>query len=499
MHFFPGLMWWYFSWTFALLVPWISPLLSLLYPINRTANWALFVPFAAKITCNGELAFYDQRLDKLVVSRSPANISLWSTIDSGIQVLAVSCHSNKTKPWIIASVSNGMVTDDRWKCFSQEKEGLDNMNWVTSLFDDTHWAQAVANYSNTHSPWGKVPDISNNAFWISTADKDDSKLFCRRRLSEVSLIRKRSNSKIFIISRLNHHHHHHLAVTVCKTGYGYTLIKLDQHVLWSNASMVEPFLFNRVRLSAPRPNNVIISSCPKENQNGHHRQNVLILEKAILIGISGTLLTSTIFITSLGIFQATLDDVDHSLFSHLRSRHKVRDVIDCLKKCRDDLQCLSFNFQYTTVVPSKNSCELNGVTKGQDPKNHVRRPGYTYYENVEWLGERCSLKWNSKVHLFLKIVIYCWPRPDKIRANVKEFWTIYFDIRRRIYVGSHTTDLTVMRWSLEMGGWFIGGNNRYNNNKACENKDKMSYFSAVRWLPSQSTAKMYHFLIPNVH
>lgn len=167
-----------------------------------SANWALFFPFTAKITCNGELAFYDQRLDKLVVSRSPANISLWSTIDSGIQVLAVSCHSNKTKPWIMGSVSNGMVTDDRWKCFSQEKEGLDNMKWVTSLYDDTHWAQAVVNYSNTHSPWGKVPDFSNNAFWISTADKDDSKLFCRRRLSEVSLIRKRSNSKIFIISRL---------------------------------------------------------------------------------------------------------------------------------------------------------------------------------------------------------------------------------------------------------------------------------------------------------
>ena len=212
MHFFLGLMWWDFSWTFALLVPWTSPLLSLLCPINRSANWALFFPFAAKITCNGELAFYDQRLDKLVVSRSPANISLWSTIDSGIQVLAVSCHNNKTKPWIIGSVSNGMVTDDRWKCFSQEKEGLDNMNWETSLFDDAHWAQAVANYSNTDSPWGKVPDISNNAFWIFTADKDDSKLFCRRRLSEVSLIRKRSNSKIFIISRLNHHHHHTLNV-----------------------------------------------------------------------------------------------------------------------------------------------------------------------------------------------------------------------------------------------------------------------------------------------
>ena len=164
-------------------------------------------------------------------------------------------------------------------------------------------------------------------------------------------------------------------------------------MLWSNASVVEPFLLNWVRLSAPRPSNVIISSCLKETR-------MAIIDKiswfkrkfVILIGISGTLLTSTIFIVSVGIFQATLDDVDHSLFSHLRSRHKVRDVIDCLQKCRDDLQCLSFNFQYITAVSPKNNCELNGVTKGQDPKNFVRRPGYTFYENVEWLGERCYLK-----------------------------------------------------------------------------------------------------------
>ena len=113
-----------------------------------------------------------------------------------------------------------------------------------------------------------------------------------------------------------------------------------------------------------------------------------------------TSLTSTIFIISVGIFQATLDDVDHSLFSHLRSRHKVHDVIDCLKKCQDDLQCPSFNFQYTTVVSRKNNCELNGVTRGQDPKNFVRRPGYTYYENVEWLGKSRSPKRSWKKMLF---------------------------------------------------------------------------------------------------
>ena len=211
----------------------------------------------------------------------------------------------------------------------------------------------------------------------------------------------------------------------------------------------------------------------------------------ILIGISGTLLTSTIFIVSVGIFQATLDDVDHSLFSHLRSRHKVRDVIDCLQKCRDDLQCLSFNFQYITAVSPKNNCELNGVTKGQDPKNFVRRPGYTFYENVEWLGERCYLKWNWKEHPFH---IYYWPLRNKIRAKLNESWTIHFNIRSRIYIRSHTIDnywrnCNRMEPGNEVQGADRGWNistliDMFNHNKGCENKDTISQFTTVCWIPS---------------
>ena len=82
-----------------------------------------------------------------------------------------------------------------------------------------------------------------------------------------------------------------------------------------------------------------------------------------------------------GIFQATLDDVDHALSSHPRSHHEVSDVMQCFKICQDDPQCLSFNFEYISSLPTK-KCELNDVTKGQDPKHYVRRPGYTYYENA---------------------------------------------------------------------------------------------------------------------
>lgn len=37
------------------------------------------------------------------------------------------------------------------------------------------------------TPWGEAPDISNDAFWISTADEDVARLFCRRRSSDMPL------------------------------------------------------------------------------------------------------------------------------------------------------------------------------------------------------------------------------------------------------------------------------------------------------------------------
>ena len=159
----------------------------------------LFKTFQVHLTCNGELSFYDRHIGKLVVSTNPANISLNYTVDSGSQVvaLAVSCHNKKSKPWIMGSVSNGLVTDTRWKCTSLPEDAVINsLTWTTPLFDDTHWAQAVTNISNRgESPWGKVPDISDDAFWISTAEEDSTRLFCRRRLSDMSFKRGKSNGE----------------------------------------------------------------------------------------------------------------------------------------------------------------------------------------------------------------------------------------------------------------------------------------------------------------
>ena len=152
------------------------------------------------VTCNGKLTFYDSQLNMLVVTTNPANISSTYTLNPGTEVLAMKCRTYKSKPWIMGSASNGLVTDTRWKCLSLKgDETVEGRTWAFERdFDDSHWTQAVANFSNREgSPWGKVPDISEDAFWISTAAEDDLKLYCRRRLSEVLLKRTRSNGTSF--------------------------------------------------------------------------------------------------------------------------------------------------------------------------------------------------------------------------------------------------------------------------------------------------------------
>ena len=159
----------------------------------------------AYVTCNGKLTFYDSQLNMLVVTNNLAGNFSNYTLNPGTEVLGMKCRTYKSKPWIMGSASNGLVTDTRWKCLSlkadeSKDEAIKGRSWATERdFDDSHWTQAVANSSNQEgSPWEKVPDISEDAFWISTAYEDDVKLYCRRRMSKVLVKRAKSNGMSFI-------------------------------------------------------------------------------------------------------------------------------------------------------------------------------------------------------------------------------------------------------------------------------------------------------------
>ena len=151
-----------------------------------------------QLSCKGELSVFDRHTGKLVIfSNNAANISSNYTLSPGSPVLAVRCHNYQSRPWIIGSTSNGLVTDTRWKCFSLPKHAnMKDLSWASDDFDDSYWAQAVSNFSKGETTWGKVPDISGEALWISTVYEDHSKLFCRRRLSEVALKQSKSDGKL---------------------------------------------------------------------------------------------------------------------------------------------------------------------------------------------------------------------------------------------------------------------------------------------------------------
>ena len=137
-----------------------------------------------QLTCNGELSVYNR--PRLHVLNNAANVSSNYTLHPGTEVLAVRCLNYKNQPWILGNISNGMVTDTRWKCFSLPRhEMMSDLKWAKSDFNDSHWAQAIAGFSNRgDGVWGRIPDVSDAALWISTSNKDDQRLFCRRNLSD---------------------------------------------------------------------------------------------------------------------------------------------------------------------------------------------------------------------------------------------------------------------------------------------------------------------------
>ena len=144
------------------------------------------------------MSFYDSERNELLDSRNPENKYVRYTLNPGTKVLAFKCRSyNKTKPLMMGSVSNGLVTDTRWKCISLNEDETRNFglkSWTKKDdVDDSHWPQAVGYFSNRDSPWGKVSDISEDAFWISTAAEKHWWLFCRRRLSEMPLKQRMQN------------------------------------------------------------------------------------------------------------------------------------------------------------------------------------------------------------------------------------------------------------------------------------------------------------------
>ena len=74
---------------------------------------------------------------------------------------------------ILGSTSNGLVTNETWKCSSVLYSG-----WTSPAFDDQNWplAKVIANHGD--SPWNTIKGIAMTAKWI-WENTNSNTAYCR--------------------------------------------------------------------------------------------------------------------------------------------------------------------------------------------------------------------------------------------------------------------------------------------------------------------------------
>ena len=107
---------------------------------------------------------------------------------SGTKVIGIHCKDVYKNGMILASLSNGVVTDSSWKCSSTYQAG-----WSTASFDDSSWGNAFEIGTNVATdPWGSVSDISSKAKFIWTLNYKswttrNVDVYCRMKVGKSNL------------------------------------------------------------------------------------------------------------------------------------------------------------------------------------------------------------------------------------------------------------------------------------------------------------------------
>ena len=97
-------------------------------------------------------------------------------IPGDTRVVSVLGRDTGVKFGILGSFSNGLLTDESWKCSSNGSSG-----WNFPYFDDSPWPHAVVGAQHGDSPWRYIQGIAKPAKWIWTAG-GDSTVYCRLNL-----------------------------------------------------------------------------------------------------------------------------------------------------------------------------------------------------------------------------------------------------------------------------------------------------------------------------
>ena len=103
------------------------------------------------------------------------------TIPGRTQVLAIECNNDKGgAEGILASIDNGVVTDETWSCSRDPVDG-----WTRPGFQDTSgsFTPPVLQGTNGAAPWGVIEGIKGRATWIRPKTSSSRQAYCRKNIA----------------------------------------------------------------------------------------------------------------------------------------------------------------------------------------------------------------------------------------------------------------------------------------------------------------------------
>ena len=89
------------------------------------------------------------------------------------------------------------------------------------------------------------------------------------------------------------------------------------------------------------------------------------------------------------IFTASLETQDHALIGHVIDTYDVKDVLECVRMCKEKVDCYSFNYQYNSSTGHQ--CHVNNSTRGLSQASFARAAGFVYYDWQVCLGKNTHL------------------------------------------------------------------------------------------------------------
>ena len=134
--------------------------------------FTILLDFTATFTCDNTMEMF---ADGRSLGKDNGNwgIAVTYSVPGDTRVISVAGQDWAVPFGVLGSFSNGLVTNESWRCSSTLSPG-----WNSPDFDDQQWPFAVVVGNHGDSPWGFISGIASKAKWIWTSGQY-SDVYCR--------------------------------------------------------------------------------------------------------------------------------------------------------------------------------------------------------------------------------------------------------------------------------------------------------------------------------